>query len=312
MLTLHECLLNSKKVFARQSEESKNANIAILNYIKHLSDTASVNITAWDIGVLFSDKTNKKASLELIKNRNEINKIFFAEAEKNKAQPNDQINNVEVLLKNQLGIALKKRQDDQRRRLENDLQSRERDLNQYWEAINGRIANIIETRKQLAQLNNVSFNDKIISDIKELLLGNFYDFHSMEGSIIHFKTKNDIINKLIKPSAGLNITVNLGKFRIALNMETMKLQVFPFSDNIPVNRTGEQYTHPHVSYQGNICWGNVSERAAQCLINMDVKNVMLLLATLLTTYNEDNPYVPLVTFKDEFDKIEQLKSMNVA
>jgi hypothetical protein len=312
MLTLNDCLLNTKKVFARQSDDVRNANIAILNYIKHLSETASVNIAAWDIETLFGDKSNKKASLELIKVRNEINKIFFGEVERTKTAPDSQLANVETILKNQLAASLKRRTDEKKRMLENTINTRIRDVDQYIIAMNDRIANIVNARKELAQLIGVGTEDKILSDIKELLLGNFYQFHDIEGSTINFITKNDIINKLIQPSAGLNITVNLGKFRIALDMDRMKINIFPFSNNVKVQRNGDNYFHPHVSSGTTVCWGNVSDQAGRMLGNMEVKNVMLLLATLLTTYNQDNPYAPLQSFKEVADDMERLKAMSTA
>jgi len=304
MLTINECFINHTKVFSRQSAETKASNLAILNYIKHLGDTSSVNIAAWDIESLFSDKTNKKQSLELIKNRNEINKIFFTEVERTRSDNSSAISNIEKILTKNFDTILTKRKNDKKRRFENEIQSKQEDLNTYIQYTANKTAEIVRLRTEILSLDNINASDKIVSDLKEILSGNFYEFIEIANDCIVFKTKNDIVNTLIKPSAGLNIKVNLGKFKISINLMSLSIKIYGYENNVMARDT---FVHPHVSRDGNVCWGNVSEQAANYLTSLDLKNTLLLLATLLVTYNENNPYAPLYEFEAKRKELDAAK-----
>ena len=305
MLTVLEIKTNLNKVFTRQTDDARNANIAILNYIDHMAKTTGVNIGAWDIGTMFKDPSNKKQSLELIKERNTINRIFFGEVERLKAIPNGENDRISLLLKSNLERISTTRKATRTKQIENELKYKVTHLDGSLRQTMEYIASIAKFKKELAELNGANTEDKIISDIQEICNGNFYEFLEINGSTITFITRNDIINTFKKPMANIDITVNLGKFKILFDMNSLAMIVKPYQNNIMVETS---YCHPHVSNSGNICWGNVSGRASELLQKFDVKNALLLLATLLTTYNEEAPYVALVTFKEKKEAMEAEKS----
>jgi hypothetical protein len=151
----------------------------------------------------------------------------------------------------------------------------------------------------MAELNGGNTADKVISDIQEILAGNFYEFLEVKGSTITFVTKNDVINTYVKPSASIDLSVNLGKFKIMFDMNSLAIMVKEHSGNTMV----DQHYHPHVGNRGTVCWGNASQHSQDLLQKMAVKEALVLLATLLTTYNESAPYVTLGHFKQKQDDL---------
>lgn len=299
MLTVLDIKTNYNKVFIRQSEENKNANMTTLNYIETLAKTAGFNIAAWDIATIFKDPSNKKQSLELIKDRAIINKIFFEKMNEIKANPNQVGESISLLLKTNLEKIAKQRREVSAKRIEQDIKNEQNYIDDYCRGLSDRIARVVKYRKEMAELNGTNADDKVISDLKDVLTGNFFEFLEAKDNTLTFITKNDIYNTYVKPSANLNLNVNLGKFKVVLNMNNMELAVLPHQNNTMING----FYHPHVSERGRICWGNVSSRAASLLTKMDIKNTLLLLATLLTTYNEEAPYIALGTIKVEQDRL---------
>lgn len=292
MLTILDIRTNTAKVFSRQSEESRNANLGIINYLDHMAKTCNININAWDIEAVFSDPANKKQSLDLIKDRGAINKLFFMEVEKFKATPNADSDRVAVLLRTNLEKIGSVRREARMKTLNNEVANKIIEIDSTIKRTMEYIAAVAKHKKEMAELNGANTEEKVISDIQELLKGNFYEFVEIRGTTIIFATKNDIINKFNKPSAKIDLTVNLGKFQVLFDINSLAMVVKPHKDNVMV----ENHYHPHVSNNGGICWGDAANHAKDLLLKFDVKGALLLLASLLTTYNEQAPYVALGTF----------------
>jgi len=306
-MNITELMLNQKSVFIRQTNEQKDANLAIVKYIMHLAETSQQNISLWDIDTLFKDPQNKKQSLELIKVKKDINAIFFKEAEKHKAEPNLMFDQLENSIKTSMENSYRTEREERKKTLNRQINNEQNNLNYALNNVNNYLRNIVTKKRELLKLDNVNYTDKVMADLKEVLKGNFYDVLSFENNVITFVTKNDVINSLIKPSAGLNLKVNLGKFKIKLNLTNMDMKIYTHMNNT----ISDGIYHPYVSNSGSICWGNVSDEAASKLASLDIKGSLILLAALLVTYSDETtPYRSLHSFKAEQEKVAQTNENN--
>lgn len=302
MLTINEIKKNVTKVFARQNTETKKANMETMSYIEHLSKATSTNIAVWDIEEVFGDAENKKASLELIKNKNEINKRFFEQKTKMTVGSTKEIESTLKLLDQSIGASLDSFKNTRISIIENDILSNRRNIEEKLNSMNKNIENITNLNKEYDILLGVSTKDRIMANIEEILKGNFYQFESFSDNVMTFTTKNDVVCSLINSKAGLNFNVNFGKFKITINLLNFKLKVLPHSGNLKLNG----HHHPYVGDDGIVCFGDGQSRANALLESMDVYGVLSLLAAVLTNYSEDaHPFVSLNSFQAEADRISK-------
>lgn len=300
MLTVNEIKKNPSKVFSRQTEPSKKANLEILIYIEYLANSSNTNISTWDIGTLFRDSENKKASLELLKNKNEINKTFFEQKEKMKEGSTEEIQNIIKLIGNSIGTALDGQKEARILKLRNEIVNQRSKIEENVKAITEKIKDTVNSKKEMDMLEGTNSKDRVMADIEDILKGNFYQFHSFEDNLLVFTTRSDIVLGLVNVKAGVNYQVNMGKYKISLDMKTFKLLVLPHEKNMKLN----DHVHPFVGEHGDVCFGNVQSRASDLLASMDVKGILNLLMGLLTTYSaESSPYMVLESFKKESDRL---------
>ena len=300
MLTINEIKRNPSQVFARQTDEGKKLNFEMLKYIEFLATASSTNISMWDIKDIFGDKENKKVSLEIVKNKNEINKLFYANKDKMASGSTEEIQNIVKIIGDSIGTALEAQKSGRITSLENNILSKRRNIEDYIRQMSQRISDIVSYRKELDTLENISTRDKIMADIEEVLKGNFYAFESFENNILTLTTKENVMSTLVNAKAGLNLNVNLGKFKVKLNLVNFELKVLPHSGNMKLN----DHIHPYVGGSGDVCFGNGQARASTLLETMNISGVMTLLAAILTTFSEDStPFVSLNSFKIEADRL---------
>lgn len=300
MLTITEIKRNSSKIFSRQAEENKKANLAMIGYIEHLAQTSSTNIQNWDIEELFADQTNKKLSLEILKNKSMINKVFFERKLLVESDSAEEIKQVLKSIDSSVEKVFSARKKERIENLQNTIISERESIETVTNQMLEKISKIVRSRSELDMLENISTKDKFVSDIEEVLKGNFYKFESFQDNILTLSTKQNVISSLINPKAGLNLSVDLGKFKAVLNLLDFNLKILPHENNI---KLGGCY-HPYVGTSGAICFGNAAARANELLAEMNVKGVLELLAALLTNFSDETaPHVSLSSFAEEVKRI---------
>lgn len=292
MITINDIKLNNKKIFARQTDEQIQSNLSILNYIETLASQTGKNISSWDIKTLFSDPSNKKQSLELIKDKNEINKIFFKQAESIKS-PKAEIE----LISKRISVDLEKLnlvKDNVRiKSFESRIKDYESDIANYYNLINTHMLRIFELKTEIEKICRVNPNEMITNEISEVLLLGFYEYKDFKDGVLYLTTKNNIINTLINKIAGINLRVNLGKVEVRLDLKNMSVKVYPFEDNIMVD--GIQF-HPHVWQSREVCWGNAGTTIGKLKSTREIKKIFEILTVILTQYNPSSPVTSLATF----------------
>ena len=297
MITINEIFLNEKKYFARQPDELKNANKEALKYIQTIASTSQTNISHWDIGTIFKDPTNKKTSLDLIKDKKLLNKLFFETKMVEDSNPTTVDTNILNLIRTNLKKIDNSIINERKNTLNRVISSEEQRITEYQNEISRRIAAIIRNRKELLSLDGIDSNEKVLSEIAEILKSNFYKFESFDRNVLTLSTKNDVINTYKNTAANIDCTVNLGKFKILLDVQNASVMVLPKENNVIYEKDSNKWYHPHIRYSGAICWGNANSAVTGLLSGLEFKKVLDILSSILLNFNFENPYVQLTRFE---------------
>ena len=101
-------------------------------------------------------------------------------------------------------------------------------------------------------------------------------------------TKAPVVIDFSNESQGIETTMNFGRLNFRINTSC---QVYPLSGDkrIDLGDDGTFY-HPHIS-SNKICWGEYYGDYDDAVGDSDLLAIMVLLKEIVTTYNDDDPYV---------------------
>lgn len=147
--------------------------------------------------------------------------------------------------------------------------------------------------------DNGKLDDAMLGELKQILESGDWQLLTINGrgNLLTFATTSSIVQSQVNPAAGLNLHVNLGVICAVLDLEGPYLNTRMGLRNLNL---GGVY-HPH-AHDGNICWGDASDRAAELLGRRQFAEVFKLLTALLTTYAPSNPYRALRDFHRAHDR----------
>lgn len=122
-----------------------------------------------------------------------------------------------------------------------------------------------------------------------------YHTYGSDGLKLRFITE-PITCGHVNRTRGWNHYVNLGRFAcdITLTNTSFSVRVKGFSNNI---KTYNNYIHPHVASNGEVCWGTASDPLLKAYNQSDLSGMLGIIYSVLTQYNYDNPYVGLYRFE---------------
>lgn len=90
----------------------------------------------------------------------------------------------------------------------------------------------------------------------------------------------------------------MGRFEIQVRLSDFRLRIKPFEDN----RFVDEYFHPHLSAgEGIPCWGTAAPIASQLIGERELSGLLPLIWSFLTSYNEENPYLPVARWSPDYD-----------
>lgn len=258
-------------------------SLAMLQYIEDLASKTGTNISDWDASIFLKDD-------HVYSTKTTINKIFFERKEQTTTRVVQEVTDLGTELKNALN---KYNKDRIAKAIKIQTQKREECVKQATQLQE----DCAEQLKQAYTFTRAieiyskgegpTFGDQIIDLLKDGLL----TFESFDGKILKLSTQ-DIINTEVNPTAKLDLRVNLGQYLLEIDIETLRIFVKKFKNNISVG----PYYHPHVNYDGNICQGNAAAAYANLTASAQVKELVQLIVTILQTYNPGNPYKTLADF----------------
>lgn len=276
------------KTFNRMFAVKKAAYISTVQYIELLASQTNTDIKAWNLLKIFGTGSGKNFHTD----KKQINKRFFAHLEKVKAKVESQVVAIEAKVAARMD---KLSGSDKTIRSTRIAAMKERQAKLIQRAVacfsvaDSYIAKAAELGRRIdsAEKTAPTFSDQISQIIRE----NFWGFHSLNNACLSLVTKNDIILSHINPAANLNLRVNLGKFRVFIHFDEMRLSVQTHGNNVVVG-----HPHPHIGSEGTICWGDASSLVAEKRAKGEIADVLRLLASVLTNYNPGGPFVQLHRF----------------
>ena len=115
----------------------------------------------------------------------------------------------------------------------------------------------------------------------------------------------EIVIKHFNPKAGIESNVPMGTYLVTWMPMRNHIAVTTHTNNILVDR----YPHPHVSYDGDVCWGNAHAVMSEGMSNLDPVPGLEALQVILQNYNAGSPFKPLYRWEEQ-RKIEARKGMS--
>jgi hypothetical protein len=290
--------------FDSMTPEQKKANLQALSYIKQLASSTNTQISRWDILASFGSGEGAN----LLTDKKAINKIFFAKLEKLVEKTAGDIALVDDLpeLSSALENGFKVSIENQKRLIENEMRTINESIIASHRALDERIAKLVDTSKRLHFITkNTDPLGEIKKEINEVLRSGCWVNPVILGNQLYLNTKVNIILTFKNPAAGYDITQDFGQLSVRVDLDTFKMNVIPYKNNIHYPRYGESmgHYHPHVQYVGSICWGTGQETMVKLVKDFKIGKALELLYAVLTNYNDGNPYVHLSNFRDNGRKI---------
>ena len=287
-MNLREVVRSGYKIFSRMNPEKQKAHILAVQYIELLSNQTNTKMEPWDLLSVFGTGKGN----ELVTDKKEINKLFFAKLEDIKTKTPAQVFALEERVTVEIDRLSRGLTDREITRLRT---ARDKDIHSANEAMS-RAATFLTSAANLhSQLSALERRESTVpGQISQIVQENFWDFHQLTGANLELVTKNDIILTQKNPAAGVDLRVNLGRVKAILNLQSMSLSVLQHERNLNVRG----YYHPHVNTGGGICWGTGAGVVTQKLPKGEVAEVLRLLSSVLTNYNDGNPYVHLADFQE--------------
>ena len=165
--------------------------------------------------------------------------------------------------------------------------------------------NMREAAKKRHEINTLENKEtNLAPEIKKIVADGWFTLepeitrqrNSAADAAIYFST-NQVFLTQRKRSAGLDITVPMGRYLIRYAPQFCELNVLEHEDNLFVS----SYYHPHVGHSGEVCWGTGHDKAMQALGNHKPSEAFSILRMVLTTYNDESPYSSLGEFNEVLD-----------
>jgi len=290
--------------FDSMTPEQKKANLQSLSYIKQLASSTNTPIQRWDVLSMFGSGEGAN----LLTDKKAINKIFFGKLEKLIEKTTGDIALVDDLpeLSSALENGFKASIENQKRLIENEMRTINERIIASHRTLEEYISKLVDTSKRLHFVTkNTDPLGEIKKEINEVLRSGCWVNPVIVNNQLFLNTKVNLILTFKNPAAGYDITQDFGQLSVRIDLDTFKMMVIPYKNNIHFPRYGEQlgHYHPHVQYMGNICWGTGQETMIKLVKEFKIGKALELLYAVLANYNDGNPYVHLTNFRDSGKKV---------
>jgi len=286
-MNLREVIRSGYKVFNRMSEEKRKAHILAVQYIELLATQTNTRMEPWNLLDVFGVGRGN----EIVTDKKEINKRFFAKLEEIKTKTPAEAFALEQRIIEQMDTLTRETTNREIANIKRDRDAAITRAVSRLSALNADLENAhaFEVRIMALERRESTVPQQIAQVVQE----NFWEFHQLNGPNLDLVTKSDIILTHKNPAASLDLRVNMGRFKVSINLQTFALKVFGHENNLDVST----YFHPHVYVTGDVCWGNAAGTIGEKLPKGELKDVLNILASVLSNYNDRNPYRPLAEFQ---------------
>lgn len=286
-MKLHEIVDGGRyTVFKRMGAKSRARYVDTLKYIEFLASNTNTDINSWNIFEVFG--TGKGKSLYIDKRR--INQIFLETARNSdvgSSSAEAEFANIRAQINDACRQAMLENVRTQELHMQRILQRANSSYNSFMELV--REASRLRDSLGSNPANNID------QQLQTIVQSGFWKFKRViNGTVLEFHTANNVISSYRNRSARIDIDVNLGKFKVTVDIVNRVIHVGQLANNVHSDWYGNMgFYHPHINRNGNVCWGNSGGTVTNMFVNADYAGLMQLLATILVDFNPDNPYVQL-------------------
>ena len=289
--------------FMRMGEEKRTKHIEIANFIDQLSGASGINIDNWDVYEIFG----KGVGNELILDKREINRRFFAKFREMQNSVEPERFTLEANVQAIINDSARRRLTNAISRLHDNKSDALRKANRHMNEANDYVADAFMYDQEARAMANRPVD--VGSQIATIIAEGFWRYAGLRGSELTLKTRENVRCHHVNRNAGVDIQVNLGNYLVIVNLERMMLKARHVYGSSIRWQDYNLAPHPHVSRDGNICWGNSSDTVNHMLTSGELVEVLRLLANLLCDYHDENPYTPLASYKALVDsEAERIRS----
>jgi len=284
--------------------DRRQGNERQLAYLRELAGHMGVNIARWRL----RDFCEEGDYTRLIQDRNAINRIFMEKVRRGAEDGEEEValpEGFEDRAARFVDESLSVIEMTSRRVLTEDI----RRLESSREGLVRRLRDIEEQLRIKDLQQCAKFSDtkraQLVHEMTEVLKGGWYHSPLFGDSWVAFLTGDCVLSER-SSAAGLDVSKNMGTFSVKLQLGShMTLRVYPYHGNLG---GGRGLFHPHVSRDGDVCWGSSTGVLQQAFRDYDIKTVFDMLSAVLNTYNPGNPYEELANFERAFSRSSSMMS----
>lgn len=260
-----------------------------LEYIEELASKTQTDVGSWDLQAVFNkDENNRACHGDIVTDKRQINKRFFEHREKLEKGPIGFSEEIKKQVEN--GFARWPKQIDALKQALTDRRRRYTEQTRYAEEAATNYVGLMRALERAEQGDVPNLAENLEAALKEQ---SFFKFVGIESDYLRFETVADTILIEKNPAAGLDLRVNVGTFVLYIGLNGLTPSIEPLENNIRYNHV----FHPHVSNEGDICFGKAQARVLTARAEGDFKTILQMVAHILSSYSpEGGPYVSLQSF----------------
>lgn len=283
---------------AKETFSNHKDAIDILNFIDFLAQNNSVS--ADDVELPYADGEKHEWKLT----RAEVTQLFFGHLEAKK----EDIAKSVVLPDDKAEKAIVKAVLDRMESAKGQLRaSTESAIATAQQHFNHGYTCLANARKHQDQLDQPQDTSSVLAGLQDALKISNWNFHSFNGTRIKFVSRADVILRHIDQKAGMHYELNCGKFELSFAISDMVPRLIAYERCIPPSTS--RHIHPHVSWDGKICFGNAQDAANRAIMSGDIPKLLRLIDALLPNYG-DNPYIRISEFSANIEARDKLERDN--
>lgn len=281
MATINQCLTKHK---------DNPEQLKALAYLRHIAAMTNADINRWNISGLFGENGNSEDD-RINTDKNAINKIFFQKYQEVIEKKNidtsaplaEEVPELQEAVLKAAASNLEYRAQGLRRSIEQHLAS----ARTYNERVKNQLEHMHKCKQELMMLEGGDYATVIKNKLNEALSSGYWVNPVVHNNHLYLNTRNKIIISHENKSAGLDIKLDVGYLAVKINLRSFDMMVIPYKNNIRY----ENYFHPHVDHNGQICWGDAYNSVAKWREQFEIGKILQILYSLLQNYNPENPYV---------------------
>lgn len=282
-----------------KERQDREKQIGSAKYIEFLGVATSTDVSDLPIAMFFNSTGNR-----LYLERNRLNEIYMKwlhergpKAAVTTKLSDEDLKKIETMVP-VLGEVLAGDTQSQVHHLERSIRSNHDQANNYLRSYHQQLQNI-NTLTQ--QLHTLKLRPQVVADGKQQILEVLKDpFWTLDPRPSPRRTLSFISGPVtltqIMKAHGVNTVVPMGRFRATLliaDTGTPAVHVMPYEGN-PITEGG--CYHPHITYRGMVCFGNLGPAYVRALNSGKLREAMNVLKTVLHAYNDGDCYVTLPEF----------------